>query len=192
MNSIVDFGSILSPEQLSQYWTIIRQWVLQNILVWENLVQLFIQIGVLLAIRLLGTLFGRRIRTFFEPRMKKDQISRIRGQLFAQTGLSHPPLAQHRSPVVDHLGIPTVRLSVISDAAHPEPFDRLAGHPAGDLGDSGPVLVQADRRRRLDRGRPEYRRTARRRHGHAGKDRVFHGRGQTQPARPSPKRSSSS
>jgi small-conductance mechanosensitive channel len=44
---------------------------MQNILIWENLVQLFIQIGLLLSIRLLGTLFGRRIRAFVEPRMKK-------------------------------------------------------------------------------------------------------------------------
>ena len=91
MNSFIDFGAILSPEQLSHYWTIIRQWVMQNILVWENLVQLFIQIGVLLLIRLLGTLFGRRVRTFFEPRVKKIRF-RAYADSFLQKLIYHIPL----------------------------------------------------------------------------------------------------
>ena len=91
MNSFFDIGSILSPEQLSQYWTIIRQWVMQNILIWENLVQLFIQIGVLLAIRLLGTLFGRRIRHFFESKMKKVRV-RAYADSFLHKLIYHIPL----------------------------------------------------------------------------------------------------
>ncbi len=91
MNSFIDFGTLLSPDQWLQYWTMIRQWVLHNILIRENLVQLFVQIGVLLAIRLMGTLFGRRIRAFFEPRMKKIKF-RAYTDSFLQKLIHHIPL----------------------------------------------------------------------------------------------------
>jgi small-conductance mechanosensitive channel len=91
MNSFIDFGSLLSPDQWLQYWTMIKQWVLHNILIWENLVQLFVQIGVLLAIRLMGTLFGRRIRSFFEPRVKKFRFHAITYSLFNKL-VYHIPL----------------------------------------------------------------------------------------------------
>ena len=91
MNSFIDFGTLLSPDQWLQYWTMIKQWVLHNILIWENLVQLFVQIGALLAIRLMGTLFGRQIRNFFEPRVKKFRFHAITYSLFNKL-VYHIPL----------------------------------------------------------------------------------------------------
>ena len=182
MNSFFDFGSILSLEQLAHHWTVIRQWVMQNILVWENLVQVFMQIGVLLLIRLLGTLFGRRIRAFVRPRMKKIRFRAYADSFFTKTDPPYSPPAQHRVAMGGHLGISEVRIPLFPDAAHPEPFDRLGGHPAGDLGDSGPVSGPSCSQRSPGAvGRFEYRRVARRRHGHAGKGRFFPGRCPTEP-----------
>ena len=91
MNSIIDFGTLLSPDQWLQSWTIAKQWVLENILVWKNLVQLLVQIGVLLVIRLFGTLIGRRIRRFFESRAKKVRIH-SHADSFVKKLIHHIPL----------------------------------------------------------------------------------------------------
>ncbi len=48
---------------------ILKNWMLLNVLIWENVVQVSVQVVALLLARLVGTLLGRWVRRFFKSRL---------------------------------------------------------------------------------------------------------------------------
>jgi len=52
-----------------QNFQLLKNWVISNVLIWENLVHVAVQVAALLLARLVGTLLGRWVRRFFESRL---------------------------------------------------------------------------------------------------------------------------
>ena len=69
--------SIFSREILIQKLQLLKDWVMVHVMDWANLFQITVQIALLLAARLVGTILGRWARRFFR---KKLQDSGIRHQ----------------------------------------------------------------------------------------------------------------
>ena len=67
-------NKILTYDYLYQQFELLKKWVLANVLVWENLSQIAIQVAALLLARIIGTLIGRWTRRFFEARLKARKL----------------------------------------------------------------------------------------------------------------------
>jgi len=67
--------SFFTYDFVYQKYELIKNWVLLNVFIWENLVPIAVQIAALLIARLVGTLIGRWTRRFFESRFKDRTLS---------------------------------------------------------------------------------------------------------------------
>ncbi len=69
--------SILNYTYLVQQYNELKDWIYLNVLIWENLIQIIIQVLILLAARLMGSAIGRWFRQFlkikFQDRTLKPQ-----------------------------------------------------------------------------------------------------------------------
>ena len=81
MESIVN--TLFNLEMLHQQIEALKNWIYHNIFVWENLIQLALQVVVLLAAWLVGTLIGR----WFRKIVKNQLQERIRQYPYAASFL---------------------------------------------------------------------------------------------------------
>ncbi|MCD6294100.1 MAG: mechanosensitive ion channel [Deltaproteobacteria bacterium] len=68
MNSYLDIDT-LHKRLLS-----LKDWIVSNVFIWENLVHLLVQISVLLAAWIIGTILGRWIRRIINARIKESSL----------------------------------------------------------------------------------------------------------------------
>jgi len=64
-------NTLLNLEMLNQRMDEVKQWLYHNIFVWENLIELALQVFVLLAARLIGTLIGTWFRNVVKNRFQE-------------------------------------------------------------------------------------------------------------------------
>ena len=67
-------NSYLNIDTLRERLLVLKDWVVSNVFRWENLVHLLVQVSVLLAAWIVGTLLGRWIRGMISDRMKKSSL----------------------------------------------------------------------------------------------------------------------
>ena len=67
-------NSFLNIDMLCEKLLAVKDWVVSNVFRWENLVHLLVQVSVLLAAWIVGTLLGRWIRGMITDRMKKSSL----------------------------------------------------------------------------------------------------------------------
>jgi small-conductance mechanosensitive channel len=71
---------------------VLKDWVLLNVMVWDNLFQMAVQVAILLAARLTGTVIGRWIRRFFQKRLHVTTVRYPYASNFLNRLLSALPL----------------------------------------------------------------------------------------------------
>ena len=84
--------SVFDPQMFYQWFETARTWVLTQILVWENLVHIAVQLAVLLAARLLGSVLGRWLRRAIQKRWGDLRIRQEYINNFIQRLLRLTPL----------------------------------------------------------------------------------------------------
>ena len=67
-------NSFFNLDPLLQKLDELRNWVQINIFVWDNLIQITLQVAVLLVARLLGTIIGRWVRHVIKKKLKGNSI----------------------------------------------------------------------------------------------------------------------
>jgi small-conductance mechanosensitive channel len=67
-------NTIFTYDFFFQQLQVLKNWVLVNVFVWENLAQIALQIAALLAARLIGTLIGRWFRGVLKNRIKDHDL----------------------------------------------------------------------------------------------------------------------
>ncbi len=67
-------NSYLNIDTLHKRLLSLKDWIVSNVFIWENLVHLLVQISVLLAAWIIGTILGRWIRRIINARIKESSL----------------------------------------------------------------------------------------------------------------------
>lgn len=67
-------NSYLNIDTLHKKLLSLKDWIVSNVFIWENLVHLLVQISVLLAAWIIGTILGRWIRRIINARIKESSL----------------------------------------------------------------------------------------------------------------------
>jgi small-conductance mechanosensitive channel len=85
-------NAVFDKELLFQWFETARQWVMTHILVWENLIDIAVQVVVLLAARLVGSLIGRWLQRTIKKRWENFHLRHEVADNFFQRLLGLTPL----------------------------------------------------------------------------------------------------
>ena len=85
-------NAVFDPEILHQWLQTARTWVMTHILVWENLIHIAVQVVVLLAARLVGSVLGRWLRRTVQNRWGEVRIGNEVADNFVRRLLGLAPL----------------------------------------------------------------------------------------------------
>lgn len=84
--------SYLTLDALQEKLLVLKDWIISNVFIWENLVHLLIQISVLLGAWIVGILLGRWIRSMINTRLKEASLKSRHASGFLNRFLGLLPL----------------------------------------------------------------------------------------------------
>ena len=67
-------NSYLDIDAFHKWLLALKDWIVSNVFIWENLIHLLVQISVLLGAWIVGTILGRWIRRIINARMKESSL----------------------------------------------------------------------------------------------------------------------